>query len=273
MSELIDNLGDRSELRAEIEPYLQRFSHVCVNDSEREDLEQLLFTLYVEVNHPQQFLHFVSGFYLSCTSLGDFRRLCSVAVEFTNVWQDKSISNLMTTLVRGRVLMREDTGAMKASGAGIVRLELLVDFLCSERFVDWFNRGAEDLSDEAIFRKFVESSSGFVDLLDFVHDSVSVDPRLLHVFVELWKANGVADCQKLASLYKRYAADFNNYSGLKYAALFMVDKRPVVAEKFLIFITKNPQVRPDDLYRIVCDFLDANDEKEALELLSSERSA
>jgi hypothetical protein len=271
MSEFIDNSGERSELRAEVEPYLQRFSHVCANENDRQDLEQLLFTLYVGVNHPQQFLQFMNAFHLSCTSIGDFRRLCSVAVEFTNVWKDKSISNLMTTLVRGRIILRDDTGAMKASGAGIVRLELLVDFLCSEPFVDWFNRGAEDISDEAIFRKFVESSSGFVDLLDWIHDSVSADPRLLHVFVELWKANGMSDCQKFASLYKRYGTDLGNYAGVKYAALFMVDKRPVVAEKFLNFISKKPQVRADDMYREVCAFLEANDERGALDFLDLDR--
>jgi hypothetical protein len=62
-----------------------------------------------------------------------------------------------------------------------------------------------------------------------------------------------------------------NYAGVKYAALFMVDKRPVVAEKFLNFISKKPQVRADDMYREVCAFLEANDERGALDFLDLDR--
>lgn len=270
MTESIDDgLGG---LRAEVEPYVQRFAHVCADAKQKEEMEQLVFTLYVSVDHPQQFLAFVDSFHVACTSLGDFRRLCSAAVDFTNVWRDTTIARLMTTMVRGRILLRDESGAMRAHGAGIARLELLVSYLCEDRFIDWFNRGLDEGSDAVAAMRFFEGSSGFVDLLDWVHNSVTVNPHVLHLFVELWKANGVDDCKKFARLYKRYVDDPVGYGSLNYAMNIMKDGYALVAERFLIYLTKKRNVRVEDLYRGVCDFLEANNERGALELLNLEAS-
>ena len=127
-----ESLGGGSELRSEIASYVERYSNVCSNDQECADLEDLVFTMYMSVHHPQNFLDFVNGFYLTCTSMGDFRKLCSIAADFTNVWPDRTLLNLMNTLVRGGIFSRDETGVMKASSVGITRLEFLVGYLLGQ---------------------------------------------------------------------------------------------------------------------------------------------
>jgi len=270
MDELVD---EGQSWQAEVEPYVQRFSHVCTNDKERQDLERLVFSMYMDVNHPKHFLSFVDNFHVSCTTLGDLQKLCRIAEQFTNVWRDKSLTNLMATVIRGQVFERDESGTLKASGTGIIRLELLVTYLCDPRFVDWFNRGTEDAKDEELFMKFIEGSSTFIHLMDWVHDSISVDPRLLHIFVELWKTNGVEACQQLARMYKYYSEDLKHANAITFAAIILSEGHLQVAEKFLRFLAKKPIVAPDELYREVEVFLEKNDEKGALTILDLERSA
>jgi hypothetical protein len=80
---------------------------------------------------------------------------------------------------------------MRAHSAGIIRLKLLVGYLCDDRFIRWFNRGLDEGSD-------------------------------------------------------------------------------AVAERFLMYLTKKRNVCVEELYRGLCDFLKANNERGAFELLNLE---
>jgi hypothetical protein len=262
------SLGGGLELKAEIASYVERYVSICSNDQERADLEDLVFTMYMGVDHPQHFLDFVNGFYLTCTSMNDFRKLCSIAADFTNVWQDRTLLNLMNTLVRSGIISRDESGGMKASSVGITRLELLVGYLCDESFIDWFNRNLDEKTDQVAYAKFVEGATNFIELLNWIRDSVSVDPNLLQPFVTVWKTNGVEDCKKLARLFKYYAAELKSGYAFRYASVILRDGYGLVAEKYLQVLAKNPSIDVENLYQGVGIFLTLNDQTGALNFLN-----
>jgi len=265
---------DQHSFRPEIEPYIQLFSHVCPED-QKEDFDALITTLYMETNDHKNFFQFLTAFHKACRSMDDFRRLCRIGRQFTDVWRGSNILNFMTTMVAARVFHRDENGTMTAGGGTISKLECLVDFLIDPHFVEWYLKSLDGLSIEDEYRKFFDGANTFMDLMDWIYNTVSTQPFILKIFVNLWKHSGFETCQQFAKIYKHFARDGYQLHEVKYAAEMMKLGYPIVTEKYLKLVTEQ-NLFGDEVFRIYDEavtFLENKNEADAIRFLDSQRDS